>query len=75
MAVKSKDSIGAAIARSIVARREALGLTQAAAARRMGVSRQYWSQIESGQRRLGSVTLVRVAGALETSASALMGRV
>ena len=54
-------------------RREALGLTQTEAARRVGWKQSWWSGIESG--KAGSITvdtLDAIAKALETKAAKLL---
>ncbi len=57
-----------ALARIIVARRGALGLTQAELARRMKTTASVISRIESGQHATSPRTLKRLAGALDARA-------
>jgi len=49
---------------AIKAARLEVGLTQAQAAERMGIAKQYWCQMENGKKRPGPGTLQRVAQAL-----------
>lgn len=53
------------LARMVILRRAALGLSQADVARRMGTSPSVVSRIESGQHPTNTATLKRVAEALE----------
>jgi len=53
-----------ALARIVIMRRAALGISQAELARRMGRSSSVVSQIERGQHAVDSKTLQRLAGAL-----------
>lgn len=53
------------VARMVIARRMALGLTQKQVADRMGTSHSVISRIESGQHAISLSTLQRLAGALE----------
>ncbi|HET6496838.1 MAG TPA: helix-turn-helix transcriptional regulator [Thermoleophilia bacterium] len=49
---------------NIAARRAALGITQAEAARRMGCSQSYWADIEANRKSPSVRTLERIAKAL-----------
>ena len=49
---------------NIAARRAALGITQAEAARRMGISQSYWADIEANRKSPSVRTLERIAKAL-----------
>ncbi len=62
-----KARLGAAIRE----RRQELGLSQEAAAHEAGISATYWSDCENGKRNPASVNIVRIAGALGTSAAQL----
>jgi ribosome-binding protein aMBF1 (putative translation factor) len=53
------------LARVVILRRRALGLTQQVLADRMGTSYSAVSRLESGQHRTSLATLQRLAGALE----------
>ena len=53
------------LARVVILRRQALGLTQQALADRMGTSYSAVSRLESGQHRASLATLERLAGALD----------
>jgi len=53
------------LARVVILRRQALGLTQQALADRMGTSYSAVSRLESGQHRTSLATLQRLAGALD----------
>jgi ribosome-binding protein aMBF1 (putative translation factor) len=54
------------LARIVIARRQALGLTQQQLAERVGTSHSVISRIESGQRPTSVTTLRRLAAAFET---------
>jgi transcriptional regulator with XRE-family HTH domain len=54
------------LSRIVIARRQALGLTQQELAERVGTSHSVISRIESGQRPTSVTTLRRLAGAFET---------
>jgi ribosome-binding protein aMBF1 (putative translation factor) len=54
------------LARIVIARRQALGLTQQELAERVGTSHSVISRIESGQHPASVTTLRRLAGAFET---------
>lgn len=57
----------------IAARRQELGLTQAEAAERAGVSPGYWSRIETGSRTPNRIrSLERIADALDWTLEELM---
>ena len=55
-------------------RREELGLTQEAAAERMGLHWTYLGQVERGRRNVSLHNIVRIAAGLEVDASQLMKR-
>ena len=55
------------------ARRRELGLTQETLAERCGLHWTYLGQIERGRRNIGLLNIVRIAAALETSVSDLLG--
>lgn len=57
--------IHAAFCENVKRRRQELGITQAEAARRMGISQPYWASIEAGYKDPGLKTIVRVAIVLE----------
>jgi transcriptional regulator with XRE-family HTH domain len=52
------------VGRNIRATRQALGLTQAAVAERLGVSRSYMSAVEAGRRNLTLGQLANIANAM-----------
>lgn len=54
--------------------REAMGITQAEAARRLGLSRQAYSNYELGKRQADYETLLKIAEEFQVSVSALLGR-
>jgi ribosome-binding protein aMBF1 (putative translation factor) len=54
------------VARIVIARRQALGLTQQELAERVGTSHSVISRIESGQQPTSLTTLRRLAAAFET---------
>jgi ribosome-binding protein aMBF1 (putative translation factor) len=57
-----------ALARIVIMRRGALGLTQAELAKRMGTTASVISRIESGQRAISARTLKKLADALQARA-------
>ena len=57
-----------ALARIVITRRAALGLTQAELAERMGTTASAISRIESGQRATSARTLKKLADSLEARA-------
>jgi len=59
------------IGRRIVARREALGLTQRTLAEKVGMQPANVNRIEHGKQNLTVDTLLRLADALETTAAEL----
>lgn len=64
--------IGRHLGRAVRARREALGLSQEAVARRAKMDRAYLSNLEGGSRNPSVDAVDRLAGALDTAASLLM---
>ena len=60
--------------RRVRQRREELGLTQEAAAERMGLHWTYLGQVERGRRNVSLHNIVRIAAGLEVDASQLMKR-
>lgn len=58
------DSIDVHVARRIMERRQALGLSQSALAERLGVSFQQLQKYESGQNRVSASRLHRLSAAL-----------
>lgn len=54
--------------------REAMGITQAEAARRLGLSRQAYSNYELGKRQADYETLLKIAEEFQVSVAALLGR-
>lgn len=58
---------------NVIRRRQALGLTQADVAERLGVARPVYTQIESGRTTPGLDTVERVASALGTTPVELLG--
>ena len=63
------------LAANVHRRRKALGITQETASDRALMDMSYWSRIERGSIDPGVRMVVRVAVALETTASELMGAV
>lgn len=63
-----------AIGRAIRELREARGLSQEALALDVGLHRTYVGSVERGERNVSLLNLVRIAGALGESASALLAR-
>lgn len=62
-----------AIAVRIFERRRALGITQAEAGKRMGVTPSVWADMEAGRRRPLVATLRRAAAALGCTVGELIG--
>lgn len=54
--------------------RESMGITQAEAARRLGLSRQAYSNYELGKRQADYETLLKIAEEFQVSVAALLGR-
>ena len=71
----AKDETLRAFGRSVRARRQALGLSQEQLAARAGIGRSYVTDIETGIRNVALWTIVRLATALGTAPSALLGEV
>ena len=71
----ARKSFGARLGARIRARREALGLTQAALAERAGVTSNYVGVLERGLKLPTLDTLITLAKALETSPADLLGDV
>jgi len=78
MSPKSKSSepslkaFLATIGKRCGAKRAALGLTQAQAAERAGISARQYQRIEAGEQSASSETLWHLAGALKTSVGELL---
>jgi transcriptional regulator with XRE-family HTH domain len=67
------DPIDIDVGARIRARRVFLGLSQTKLANALGLTFQQVQKYERGDNRVSASTLVRVAGALDTSVSALVG--
>ena len=67
------DAIQSALGRAIKNLRAEHRLTQEELAERAGVHPHYISDIERGKRNVAIVNLVRIAGALDLTASELLG--
>ncbi len=61
------------IAQRVRKKRMDLGLSQEAAAKRLGIDRVSWGYIETGKQSIPSERLVDVARALETTTVELLG--
>jgi len=61
-----------AFCQAVQERRESLGISQEELAHRAGLHRTYISDIERGSRNLSLRSLIRLAGALETTVSDLL---
>ena len=70
-----RDPILVAFGRNVRKRREINKLTQETLAESSGLDRTYISDIERGRRNLSLLNIVRVARALNTSASELCRRI
>jgi transcriptional regulator with XRE-family HTH domain len=57
----------------IATKREALKLSQAALARKIGIDRSYISHIENGDKKVSSDTLMRIMAALDLPVEELVG--
>lgn len=55
------------------ARRDALGITQSQAARKIGISAQFYARVECGHALPSVSTLTKIADALEVSVDTLLG--
>jgi transcriptional regulator with XRE-family HTH domain len=62
----------AALVEFIAAKREAAGLTQFAFAKRLGENQSFVSRLESGQRRIDVVQLLKIAELLKFDPARLM---
>lgn len=58
------EDLKSRVGRTIAARRQALGLTQATLANRIGVSQQFVGNVEQGRQNLTLYTLLRFAEGL-----------
>lgn len=72
---KNVSSVKVLFGRSIACRRRVLGITQEELAERSGLHRTYIGDVERGERNVGIENLVRIAAALETTASDLLAGV
>ncbi|MGJ3648928.1 helix-turn-helix domain-containing protein [Sphingomonas sp. GlSt437] len=57
---------------AIRARRKSIGLSQEAVANSAGLDRSHMGKIERGERNVTLLNIMRIAGVLNTSASALL---
>jgi transcriptional regulator with XRE-family HTH domain len=64
----------AALREEIVKARKRVGVSQSEVADVLGAHQQFWSKVESGERRLDIVELVAVAGKLQLSVTRLVKR-
>lgn len=60
-----------ALGQAIVARRRELGMSQEALADASGVNRSHMGEVERGKRNITTLNVLRLATALDTTASAL----
>ena len=71
-----KDELAVAIGRRIAARRDQLGLTQAEAAERAGLTQQFFACVETGTKKIRAASIIGVSKALNISTDYLLtGRV
>ncbi len=71
-----KDELAVAIGRRIAARRDQLGLTQAEAAERAGLTQQFFACVETGTKNIRAASIIGVSRALNISTDYLLtGRV
>ena len=71
-----KDELAVAIGRRIAARRDQLGLTQAEAAERAGLTQQFFACVETGTKNIRAASIIGVSKALNISTDYLLtGRV
>ena len=73
--VKSAEPLLLRLSRVVRQRREELGISQEEISNRSGLHRTYISDVERGSRNLSLRNLIRLAWALEMSASGLMVRI
>lgn len=71
-AIVDAEAVLEHVAARIVARRKALGLTQADLASRAGMDRTFLNRVEKGQRNPTLVMLMRVAHGLNTTVGSLV---
>ena len=62
-----KDELAVAIGRRIAARRDQLGLTQAEAAERAGLTQQFFACVETGTKNIRAASIIGVSKALNIS--------
>ena len=72
MAQKEVKELEEVIGRNIARYREAVGLTQAALAEKIGISTAFVSRVERGQKKMKVETLYATAKALNVSVDALL---
>ena len=67
-----KDALAADMGRRIAARRNQLGLTQAEAAERAGLTQQFFACVETGTKNIRAESIIGVSKALNVSADYLL---
>lgn len=69
---QGKDVLAIDIGRRIAARRNQLGLTQAEAAEKAGLTQQFFASVESGAKNIRAESIIRVSRALNISTDFLL---
>lgn len=69
---EKNDALAAEIGRRIATRRHQLGLTQAEAAERAGLTQQFFACVETGAKNIRAESIVKVSKALNISTDYLL---
>lgn len=67
-----KDILAVDIGRRIAARRNQLGLTQAEAAEKSGLTQQFFASVETGTKNIRAESIIKVSKALNVSTDFLL---
>lgn len=69
---EKNDTLAAEIGRRIATRRHQLGLTQAEAAERAGLTQQFFACVETGTKNIRAESIIKVSKALNISTDYLL---
>ena len=67
-----KDPLAADIGRRIASRRKQMGLTQAEAAEKAGLTQQFFASVETGSKNIRAESIIKVSRALNISTDLLL---
>jgi len=67
-----KDPLAADIGRRIASRRKQMGLTQAEAAEKAGLTQQFFASVETGSKNIRAESIIKVSRALNISTDFLL---